>query len=85
VRTGRPTDVIAPHRRHAEFITSIPKPRKQTVRQEDLLDESWGFLGVASRAIRSNFHAGRCVREVLREVVDSQKARKGEEGGTSFA
>ena len=44
--TGQPTQQIAPSRRRAEFITPIPKPKKQkgTAKQESLLfDEGKGL------------------------------------------
>jgi hypothetical protein len=47
LENGQPTGVIAPHRRRAEFITPIPKTRKQTARQQgDLLDESLGLSSI---------------------------------------
>jgi len=44
--TGQPTQQIAPSRRRAEFITPIPKPKKQKggAKQESLLfDEGKGL------------------------------------------
>ena len=43
LENGQPTGVIVERRRRAEFITPIPRPRKQTGRQADLLDESLGL------------------------------------------
>ncbi|MDR2626354.1 MAG: DEAD/DEAH box helicase family protein, partial [Zoogloeaceae bacterium] len=43
LENGQPTGVIVEHRRRAEFITPIPKPRRQSGRQGDLLDESQGL------------------------------------------
>jgi type III restriction enzyme len=42
--TGQPTGRIAPKRRGAEFITPIPKPKKQTKTQKSLVfDEGKGL------------------------------------------
>ena len=58
--TGQPTQQIAPSRRRAEFITPIPKPKKQkgSTKQESLLfDEGMldtdlaGLYGVAIKAL----------------------------------
>ncbi|MDR3087178.1 MAG: hypothetical protein LBU45_04425 [Azoarcus sp.] len=40
---GQPTGVIVEQRRRAEFITPIPRPRKQKSVQPDLLDETQGL------------------------------------------
>jgi type III restriction enzyme len=45
LENGQPTGVVVEHRRRAEFITPIPKPRRRTGGQADLLDESLGLSG----------------------------------------
>ena len=70
--TGQPTQQIAPSRRRAEFITPIPKPKKQkgSAKQESLLfDEGKGL------STQEQQYDHTAVINAVRQEVDKWRAR----------
>ena len=66
---GQPTQHVAEHRRRADFVTPIPKPKKQRGRQRQLAFDEGHGLSTAEQVYNPTSHIN-----LLRRLVDEWRA-----------